>query len=131
MPEVSLLEVRLDRDTSPVIGRSRGEPVLSPSYMLVPVYLVIYLVILWWAKWTHWIGCTVSDELGMGRLVDACLFEMSPPFKIPSDGEMNGRDFDLGHLDRIRHPQNFYPDLISRCSGTFQQGIGFRGEVIY
>ena len=73
----------------------------------------------------------MSDELGTGRSVDACLFEISLPFKICSDGETNGRDFDLGHLDRIRHPQYFYPVLISRCSGTFQQGIGFGGEVIY
>ena len=68
------------------------------------------------------------DDLGTGS-VDARLLEMSSAFKLPWDGETHGRDSDLGHFGRIRHPQYFYPDLIPRRSGTSLWGRGFGGEV--
>ena len=70
------------------------------------------------------------DDLGTGS-VDARLLKMSSAFELPSDGETHGRDSDLDHFGRIRHPQYFYPDLISRRSGTVLQGRRFGGEVIY
>ena len=70
-------------------------------------------MILQWVKRTHWIGCVAPDEPGTGCSVDARLLEMPSAFKITSDGETHGRDSDLGHSCRMRHPQFHLPFLSS------------------